>query len=140
MKKVYQKPFGGKNRLHPSSEANDEGDDSDSREWLDQFAEVENARLSGEQLELVELLREGFSSLSDMQKRVLMLMVDQNCTQRKAAKILGIHHATLINHLNRARKKLMQYVIQARKASIDTTGAHDNGAEEKAESGDVDSD
>lgn len=79
---------------------------------LENIAETTRKRLSEEDDEVVDVIRKGFKTLSDMQKRVLLLMVNQNMTERKAAKVLGISYSTLLNHLNRARKKLKLYVMQ----------------------------
>lgn len=120
MRKVFQKPFGGKSRLNPNSVDRGVGKDFDREfndDWLDQFPIPEY--LTDDQQEVVDLLREGFNTLSDMQKRVILMLVDQKCTERKAAEILGIHHSTLSNHLNRARKKLVQYVVQNSDIRID---------------------
>jgi len=92
--------FGGKSRIFLTPEE------------LENLPEISNARLSEEDQEIITLLREGFNTLSDMQKRVLLLMVDQKMSIRRVADTLGLHFITVANHLKRARKKLREYVIQ----------------------------
>ena len=91
-------------------------------DMLENMPEVNNDRLSEDQQEVIEVMREGFNSLSDMQKRVIMLMVDQNMSERKVAKTLGIGYPTVLNHLNRARKKLKEHVMQNLPGSIYSAG------------------
>lgn len=110
---------------------------------LEQLPEVEAERITDEQRELVEVLREGFNTLSAMQKRVVLLMVDQNMSERKVAKTLGIGYPTVLNHLARARKKLKKYVMQNAKVSISSEGLLQEKNNDEAEadaSGDTDTD
>lgn len=83
-----------------------------SDEELNSIGEINKDRLTQDQVDIIQVIREGFHLLSDMQKRVLLLMVDQNMSERKAAKTLGIGYPTVLNHLRRARKKLKEHVMQ----------------------------
>lgn len=118
MKRTRQ--FGGKKRVFLSDE------------MLNQIPEQNRDRLSEDQREVIDLMREGFNTLSDMQKRVVMLMVDQNMSERKAAKVLGIEYPTLLNHLNRARKKLKEYVMQNLNAGIYSAGLQEENKPDEA--------
>lgn len=91
-------------------------------DMLEQMAEINNDRLTEEQREVIEVIRDGFSKLSEMQKRVILLMVDQDLSERKVAKMLGIGYPTVLNHLNRARKKLKDHVMQNASGSIYIAG------------------
>lgn len=119
-----EKQFGGKHRVFLPEE------------MLEQIPEVDKSKLAEDQKELTDLMREGFNSLSDMQKRVIMLMVDQNMSERKVAKTLGIAYPTVLNHLNRARKKIKQYVMQNTHGSIYIAGLlHEDGKQDEAAEG-----
>lgn len=139
MKKIRTKQFGGKHRVILSD--NEEGD---FEQLFENLPEKDNRRVSDEQQEVVDLLREGFVTLSDMQKRVVMLMVDQNLTERKAAEVLGIAYPTLLNHLRRARKKLQMYVMQNREAGVvsreplNDEGDNDEGEADSSTDNDTD--
>jgi DNA-directed RNA polymerase specialized sigma24 family protein len=112
-----EQQFGGKQRVFPKPHLELSGD-SNIGDFLDNVPEKDNSRLTEEQLEIIEIMRAGFKTLSEMQQRVVMLMVDQNMSERKAAKTLGLHYSTVLNHLQRARKKLQKYVMQNADPSI----------------------
>ena len=128
MKKIRTKQFGGKNRVILP-----ENEEGEFEQLLENMPEKDNKRVSDAQQEVVDLLREGFVTLSEMQKRVVMMMVDQNFTERKAAEVLGIAYPTLLNHLRRARKKLQQYVMQHREAGLVSREVLNEGANDKGE-------
>lgn len=117
--KYKEQQFGGKLRVFPQlHESESLSGDGNWNDFLSNVPEKDNSRLTEDQIELITIMREGFNTLSDMQKRVVMLMVDQNMSERRAAKTLGLHYSTVLNHLKRARKKLKQYVMQNADPSI----------------------
>lgn len=102
-------------------------------EEMANIAELQNGHLDDTALEVVDLLREGFLTLSDTQRQVILTLVDFDCTERKAAKILGLQYGTFIEHLKRARKKLKKYVLQNLKGSIYSAGLLKEMNESEAE-------
>ena len=135
-----EQQFGGKLRVFPQKhESESLSGDGNWNDFLSNVPEKDNSRLTEDQLELIALMRQGFNTLSDMQKRVIMLMVDQNMSERKAAKTLGLHYSTVLNHLKRARKKLKQYVMQHADPSIIGTAVVKESKESEAEKEDTSS-
>lgn len=104
---------------------------------LEKIPESDNSRLTEDQRDVIQVMREGFNTLSDMQKRVIMLMVDQNMSERKVAAALGIEYPTVLNHLNRARKKLKKYVMQNLESSIYSVQQQQEQKENEAEDTDT---
>ena len=101
-----EQEFGGKLRIFLTPEE------------MNEIAEINKNRLTEDQLDVIQIIREGFHTLSEMQQRVIMLMVDQNMSERKVAITLGLHYGTVLRHLDRARKKLKLHVMQNLDSSI----------------------
>lgn len=118
----HERQFGGKYRKFLSDEA------------MANIAELDKDELNDRAKEVVELLREGFNILSDMQRKVILTLVDNDCTERKAADILGLHYLSFRAHLRRAQNKLKKYVSQNLEGSIYNAGIHEETQINEAES------
>lgn len=110
-KKEHINQFGGKRRVHISiDEANEES--GNWSRFLENIPETDNRRLNDRQEEIVDLLKEGMAQLTEIQRRVILIMSEEGLTERDAAKVLNMSASTLHTHVVRARKKLLEYVKQ----------------------------
>lgn len=78
--------------------ANPDGLSEASAPWLPRYTEVQQAKLAA--------IQDSFSSLTDTERRIIVLIYTENLTQKEIGKRLKLSQQMVSKELNRARKKI----------------------------------
>lgn len=76
-------------------------------------------------MEQANLIRRGLDLLSEKERLVVETM-SEGLSMQKSANKIGMKMATLRNHLQRARKKLQDYVVNNERGGSISTGSEEN--------------
>ena len=89
-----------------------------SEEFLNNIPESTKDRMNDDELEALEIIKEGFALLSESQRTIMSMYSSTDTTVREIAKTLGIPVGTVLADFTRARNKLREYCIQNADRSI----------------------
>lgn len=121
MKRIRE--FGGKKRVHVTDDI------------LNNIADTTFERLSDDEQEAVELIKEGFKELTQIQREIFGL-ISEGKTLEQIAKTLGMQIGTTRTHYMRAKNKLRKYVLQHAEGSIYIESMLRGTVNEKEDTGD----
>jgi DNA-directed RNA polymerase specialized sigma24 family protein len=106
------KQFGGDNRVFLEDHE------------INNIADKSMERLGDDAMEAVDIIKDGFGTLSDIQRRVISMLctikddTDEYYTIKDIAESLGMQIGTVRTHYKRAKNKLKKLVLQNADASI----------------------
>jgi len=99
--------FGGEHRVHLPDDI------------LENIADVSRDRLNDDELEAVDIIKEGFDLLSEAEREVMVLLLSaNNMTYKRIGKILNSTENNVKQLVHKAKKKLLEYVNQNADGSI----------------------
>ncbi len=89
-----------------------------SEDFLNNIPESTKERMNDDELEAIEIIKEGFAQLTQVQRTIMGMIAHEEITLEKIAKRLGMQIGTVTTHYKRAKNKLRKYVLNHADGSI----------------------